>query len=297
MNTKVFAKNEVIFCEGDIGKTFYEITEGTAGVYLHYGQADQKKLADMKPGQYFGEMAIIEVWPRSATVVAEEELHAVELTSEDLGSFFTEQPDRIMALMTQLGERLRQLTKDYDEVNAFIREKDEAGAQQKDGFLARLKKYRDVRDYAAKLGTITVEDKARNDYGESAAKAVLPVKYYNAGEIIFREGDESVFMYQIHSGSVSIFVNYGSSEETKLTTLYTNAFFGEMGLVSNDKRSATAVVAENETVLEAIRAEDFEALFKANPLKVEMILGHLANRLRRLTADYFGLCWTAAKGV
>ncbi|MBR4503197.1 MAG: cyclic nucleotide-binding domain-containing protein [Clostridia bacterium] len=295
MNTKVFAKNEVVFREGELGKTFYEITEGTAGVYLHYGKADQQKLADMKPGQYFGEMAIIEVWPRSATVVAEEELRAIELTSEDLNFFFNEQPDRIKALMNQLGDRLRQLTKDYDDVNAFIREKQEAGAQQKEGFLSRLKKYKEVRDYAAKLGAVTVEDKARDDFGEDAAKAVLPVKYYNAGEIIFREGDESVFMYQIHGGSVSIFVNYGTSEETKLTTLYTNAFFGEMGIVSNDKRSATAVVAENETVLEAIRAEDLETLFKANPMKVEMILGHLANRLRRLTADYLGLCWTAAK--
>ena len=164
MNTKVFAKNEVIFREGDIGKTFYEITEGTAGVYLHYGQADQRKLADMKPGQYFGEMAIIEFWPRSATVVAEEELHAVELTSEDLVAFFTEQPDRIMALMIQLADRLRQLTKDYDEVNAFLREKQDAGAQKSDGFLARLKKYKEVRDYAAKLGSLTVEDKARKEY-------------------------------------------------------------------------------------------------------------------------------------
>ncbi len=295
MNIKVFGKNEVIFREGEFGNTFYEIKEGNAGIYLHYGQADQRKLADMKPGQYFGEMAIIEVWPRSATVVAEEELHAVELTSEDLGAFFTEQPDRIMALMVQLADRLRQLTKDYDEVNAFIREKQDAGAQKNDSFFARLKKYKEIRDYAAKLNALTVEDKARKEYGEDAAKAVLPVKYYNAGEIIFREGDESVFMYQIHAGSVSILVNYGTPDETKLTTLYTNAFFGEMGLVSNDKRSATAVVAENETVLEAIRAEDLNALFDANPLKIEMILGHLANRLRRLTADYFGLCWTAAK--
>ena len=60
MNTKVFGKNEVIFREGEFGNTFYEIKEGTAGIYLHYGQADQRKLADMKPGQYFGEMAIIE---------------------------------------------------------------------------------------------------------------------------------------------------------------------------------------------------------------------------------------------
>ena len=140
MDTKIFKKGEVIFREGDQGTCFYQITEGTAGIYLHYGQADQKKLTEMKPGQYFGEMAIIDAWPRSATVVAEEELHAIELTGNDLVDYFQKQPDRILALMNQLGDRLRQVTAEYDEVNAFIKEKQTAGAEKKEGFLARLLK-------------------------------------------------------------------------------------------------------------------------------------------------------------
>ena len=114
MNTKVFKKGEVVFREGDQGTNFFQITEGTAGIYLHYGQADQQKLTEMKPGQYFGEMAIIDAWPRSATVVAEEELKAIELTGNDLVDYFQEQPDKIMALMNQLGDRLRDVTAEYD---------------------------------------------------------------------------------------------------------------------------------------------------------------------------------------
>jgi len=294
MNEKIFSKNQVVFREGEQGTTFYQITAGTAGVYLHYGEAGQQKLTEMKPGQYIGEMSVIGAWPRSATIVAEGELRAIELSGNDLIRYFEEQPDRIVALINQLGDRLRSLTADYDEVQAFIREKESAAVQKKEGFLARLKKYREIAALTNKLVGCTVEDQIIQ---QGAEKAVLPVQSYAKGQVIFREGDEGLCMYQIHGGSVDIYSQLGTSREEKLTTLYTNAFFGEMGLVGKEKRSASAVVAEDNTVLEPIRAEDLEALFKANPLKVDMILGHLAKRLRRLTVDYAEACAKAGEGA
>ena len=291
MNTKVFKKGEIVFREGDQGTTFYQITEGIAGIYLHYGQADQQKLTEMKPGQYFGEMAVINAWPRSATVVAEEELKTIELTGNDLVEYFQEQPDKIMALMNQLGDRLREVTAEYNEVNAFIKEKQTAGAEKKEGFLAKLLKYKGV----AKLAGRTAEDEIRQKDAGKGAEAAMQVKSFSKGQIIFREGDEGTYLYQIHGGSVGIYSKYGTPEQVKLTTLYTNAFFGEMALVGNDPRSATAVVEEDGTMLECIRAEDLEALFKINPLKVDMILGHLSNRLRRLSQDYVQACAKAAE--
>lgn len=295
MNTKAFKKGEVIFREGDQGTTFYQITEGTAGIYLHYGQADQQKLTEMKPGQYFGEMAIIDAWPRSATVVAEEDLKVIELTGNDLVDYFQEQPDKIMALMNQLGGRLREVTAEYDEVIAFIKEKEAAGAEKKEGFLAKLLKYRNIAALSDKLAGYTVEDEIRQKDAGKGAEAAKQVKSFSRGQIVFREGDEGTYLYQIHGGSVGIYSKYGTPEQVKLTTLYTNAFFGEMALVGNDPRSATAVVEEDGTILEYIRAEDLEALFKINPMKVDMILGHLSNRLRRLSLDYVQACAKAAE--
>ncbi len=295
MRKMVFGRNEVVFREGEMGNCFYQITEGTAGVYLHYGEADQRKLTVMKPGQYFGEMAVIEAWPRSTTIVAEDELHAIELTGNDLVSYFEEQPDKILALMNQLGDRIRTLTIEYDEVNAFIREKHAPGAEKKEGFLAKLMKYKELGILASKLVGCTVEDEIRQkDFGR-AAEAALPVRTFSRGQIVFREGDEGAYMYQIHGGSVGIYAGYGTPEKNKLTTLYTNAFFGEMGLIANEIRSATAVIEEDSTLLECIRAEDLQVLFKTNPLKIDMIMGHLSNRLRRLTADYAKACVKAAE--
>lgn len=59
MNEKIFDKGEVIFREGDNGKCCYQVVSGTAGVYLCYGEENQRKLTDVTAGQFFGEMAVI----------------------------------------------------------------------------------------------------------------------------------------------------------------------------------------------------------------------------------------------
>lgn len=297
MEKKVFKKNEVVFREGEFGKSFFQIVEGTAGIYLHYGEEEQRKLTDMTAGQFFGEMAVIEAWPRSATVVAEDELQVIEIEESNLNQYFKEQPDKILALMKQIGNRIRSLTEEYDEVNAFIKEKNEAGTEKKEGFFAKLKKYREISILASKNVGSTLEDvMAMKEFGQKE-KTPLQVMSFKKGQIIFREGDTGNYMYAVHSGTVGIYVNYGAREETKLTTLYADSFFGEMSLISDEPRSATAVIEENDTTLEIIRADDLEALFEANPLKIDMILTHLSNRLRRLTKDYAKACAIAVEGT
>ena len=295
MKKVIYAKGEVVFREGDLGSCFYQIEEGTAGVYLHYGEAEQRKLTEMKPGQYFGEMAVIETWPRSTTIVAESELHAIEIAEGDLNAYFSEQPDKIYALMKQLGDRIRSLTAEYDEVNNFIREKAEAGAEKKEGFIAKLKKYLELNALASKNTGVTQEEVITMKEFGSKDKDSTQVLEFRKGQIMFREGDPGNYMYAIHGGSVGIYLDYGTAQEKKLTTLYSNSFFGEMGLISEEKRSATAVVEEDGTLLETIRAESLESLFKSNPVKIDMILSHLSHRLRRLTLDYVKACRKAVE--
>ena len=295
MNEKVFSKNEVVFREGELGKTFFQIVSGTAGVYLHYGEEGQQKLTEMTAGQFFGEMAVIEAWPRSTTIVAEDELRVIEIASGSLNEYFKEQPDKILALMKQIGRRIREVTADYEEVNAFIKEKKEAGAEKKQGFLAKLKKYREVSALARKNAGNTQEDiLTMKDFGKTDFKSTR-VLSFSKGQIVFREGDTGNYMYAVCGGAVGIYVNYGTEKENKLTTLYADSFFGEMSLIDEEKRSATAVVEEDDTILECIRAEDLQTLFEENPLKVDMILSHLSHRLRRLTQDYMKACAIAAE--
>ena len=91
MQEKTFKQNEVIFWEGSSGKCMYKVIQGTVCVFLGYGTKDETKLTELGEGRIFGEMAVLEAWTRSATVVAaHDEVKVLEISAEELSDFFAE---------------------------------------------------------------------------------------------------------------------------------------------------------------------------------------------------------------
>lgn len=139
-----YKQGDVIFRQGDFGNTMYEVRDGKVGIYLNYGEASEKKLTEVKRSQIFGEMAIIEVYPRSATAVALSDVTAEEVTVADLQSYFERSPEKLIGIMRLQSRRLRELTDDYMAVCATIKEwqdKDDQGGKKSEGLLGSLKKF------------------------------------------------------------------------------------------------------------------------------------------------------------
>lgn len=125
----------------------------------------------------------------------------------------------------------------------------------------------------------------------------LEIRKYKKDEIIFEEGTREACMYAVYSGTVGIYSNYGTSEEKLLTRLYSEEFFGEMGLIEEMPRSATAVALEKNTEVQVITADTFENYFKERPAKVFVIMQHMSQRLRKLTNDYMSACRTVSRAM
>ena len=102
-------------------------------------------------------------------------------------------------------------------------------------------------------------------------------------------------MYGVHGGSIGIYTGFGTPMEKQLAKLGENSFFGEMGLIAQEERSATAITLEDNTIIEAISSKDLKELFEKNPPKAAMIIRHLSYRLRALTDDYADVCVNLAK--
>ena len=119
-------------------------------------------------------------------------------------------------------------------------------------------------------------------------------KVYAKGEVICREGDFEMWMYEIVSGSVEIYAAYGTPEQKLLRVLEQWDCFGEMGLISAMPRSATAAAGER-TEVSIINGENFDEFFRRNPKKVYKIMEQMSARLRSLTADYVDACGTIAE--
>ena len=113
METKTFKKGEIIFKQGDLSDCMYDILWGQVGIYADYGTPEEKLLTTLETERFFGEMGLIESMPRSATAVAMGDIKVQVVTGRDFGAYFQERPERIYAIMAQMGGRIRALSNDY----------------------------------------------------------------------------------------------------------------------------------------------------------------------------------------
>jgi CRP/FNR family cyclic AMP-dependent transcriptional regulator len=95
-----------------------------------------------------------------------------------------------------------------------------------------------------------------------------------AGEIIFKEGDEAQQLFVIKSGEVAI-----QSGNRMLAELSTNHIFGEMALIDDAPRSATAL-AKTDVELVPISEKQFLFLVSQTPFFALKVMRVLARRLR-----------------
>ena len=116
------------------------------------------------------------------------------------------------------------------------------------------------------------------------------MKTYSKGEIIFKKGTLAHSMFDIISGSVSVYVGYGTEHEKRLAVLEAGHFVGEMGLIDIFPRSADAVALEDGTTLEEISEKEFSAYFNDQPERLLNIMRQLSSRLRATTKDYEDAC-------
>jgi CRP-like cAMP-binding protein len=103
-------------------------------------------------------------------------------------------------------------------------------------------------------------------------------RQYKSAEVIFWQNEPGVGMYIVQSGEVGIFADYDTPEQKQLARLGQGDFFGEMALLEDDNRSATAV-ALSETSLLGIFHPDLFDLFERKPDLGIKVLATLANML------------------
>lgn len=289
MIQKSFKKGEVIVKEGDTGKSFFFILEGSASVYGGFGKSNQLKIGDIEAGEFFGEMAILEAYPRSATVVAKDGTRVVEIPGNEMKSFFEENPDMIFELMRHLAARIQVMTDDYNEAKVLLKDVNKAETpDQKKSLFSKIKKHIDIYQNSknSDMGTMSFN----KNFGSFADNGSSQTDTYNRGMVICKEDDDSKCMYVLHSGSVGIYRNYRERDEEKQSELTAVSFFGELGMINETPRTATAVAESDGTRIEELYLEDLESTFQSCPDKIIMILRHMSYRLRRLNTDFLEAC-------
>lgn len=95
-------QGDEVFAEGEAGDALYLVVDGKVRVHKQ-----DRVIAELGERECFGEMAILDAAPRSATVTAVSESNLLKITREDFQEIMSEKPEIAMGIIKVLTRRLR----------------------------------------------------------------------------------------------------------------------------------------------------------------------------------------------
>ena len=117
-------------------------------------------------------------------------------------------------------------------------------------------------------------------------------RFFEAGEFIFHQGDPGIGLYIISEGEVLITQTTPENKQYDLIKFTRGDFFGEMALLDNERRSASAI-AQRDTTLTVLFKPDLDEFINRYPKVGVVILRGMAHiiatRLRNVNQEYMAL--------
>jgi SulP family sulfate permease len=115
---RAYRSGEIVIKEGSSDRDLFIMSRGTASVRVELpGQGRQRRVASFSAGSMFGELALLDRQPRSATVTADEEAVCYVLSEEAFGALGRDHPAIAIKILTNLG---RELSRRLRRANAMI---------------------------------------------------------------------------------------------------------------------------------------------------------------------------------
>ncbi len=110
LSTKVrpFAQGQILVKEGEDATAFFVLCDGRAEVVLDLGREDERVVGQLAKGDFFGEMALLDGFPRSASVRATEDCECLVMVRWDFLATVRTSPEVALAILPVLSRRLRE---------------------------------------------------------------------------------------------------------------------------------------------------------------------------------------------
>lgn len=114
---KNYSKKNIVFHEGDYGDALYIIKNGRIKISKVAIDGREKTLSILKTGDFFGEMAIFDNMPRSATSEAmDNDVKLLSISKNDFERVVFENPSIALAIMKDLTRRIRQINEQVQDL-------------------------------------------------------------------------------------------------------------------------------------------------------------------------------------
>jgi CRP/FNR family cyclic AMP-dependent transcriptional regulator len=112
-----FRRSEVVFHQGDPGDSLHVVSDGAVKIVLPSAEGDEAIIATLRPGDFFGELSLLDGAPRSATAVAQEACETLSLPRDVFRELLDHDPGLRDALFAGLAHELRRVTGQVEELH------------------------------------------------------------------------------------------------------------------------------------------------------------------------------------
>ena len=102
-----YGTGEIVFVTGDPGDSMYVIRKGEVEVFFKDDTGAKVVLETAGPGDFFGELSLLDSGPRTASAVVTRDLEALRVDRRDLDQLLKLQPGSALELLTSMGRRMR----------------------------------------------------------------------------------------------------------------------------------------------------------------------------------------------
>lgn len=285
-----FKANSYAIIEGkkDANK-FYIIIQGKLRTQKSTPVVGEESSTLLGPGDFFGVESAMSNHSRIETVVAMSDCNLIEVGSDQFGLLIQKNAPVAMKIIRSFSQKLRS----FDNTIARLSfrnavEEDPSHLYELGEFWFREQRFNHAA-YAYQRylqwvpkGEHVSESKMRLQGMNKPLKAP-PVaeasinRHVKADDMIFCENEPGYELYIIQGGRIKI-TKMVDGQEVMLAVLQPGDIFGEMAILDNKPRSATAICAEDATLL-AINKANFEGMVKAQPQLATKLITLLSERI------------------
>lgn len=269
-----------IVTQGADGSSMFVLESGLVDVEIQNEAGEVRTVRTMVPGEYFGELALLTGEPRSATVRAREYPTLIELSPDHIRPLIEARPELLDAMSETAAVRNGQ------------RGSAKAGPSRKDlarRMRAHLLDQNEADDDPSMLESsldllrrLPLLEPLSNEEREILAQRA-DIRTFAAGTMIVRQGARGSSLYAVLAGRVAVYVNH-KGVRTNVATIEEGDVFGEMALMTGERRSADVQADGDCTVLEISRA-DFLPVMTRRPALVVALSDILERRAEERRAS------------
>ncbi len=217
-----YAKDQLIFNEGDEGDAIYIIKSGSVRVFTKNGALEHPMtLANLKVGDYFGEQALIKEANKTRNA-------NIETTSD--------------TTLIKVGKEILE-TILHTDGNLKLQFK-QRGRQHAIEFLSKLSQFSEIEHILTHVNARLAE--------------------FDRGQCIFAQGDVAENIYIILNGKIELLIPRGDHKPLHSITLHKGNIFGEVGVITQQSRVASAIAVDNSSLL-VIDGQAFKQYLAQHP--------------------------------